>query len=81
MNVNNLALEMIALQKQRGYTQATVLSNYRDKYVPLIVFYEMHDTREWDPEITKLYRNHIYQRVDDGEICQNWYRRLKSGVD
>lgn len=81
MNVNDMVLQMINLQKQRGYTPATVLCNYRDKYVPLIVFYELHDTREWDPEITKLYRDHINRRVDSGEICQNWYRRLKSGVD
>ena len=81
MNVNELALEIISLQRDRGYTEATALSNYRDKYLPVIVFFEMQRQREWDPAIAEMYRDKLRRRIDRREIEHCWYLRLMSGVN
>lgn len=81
MQVNELALKIMDAQRDVGYAVRTVWTNYRDKYLPVIMFHEISGSREWNPDIAEKYREDVRCRADINKIGDAWYRRLMSGVD
>ena len=81
MQVNELALKIMDAQRDVGYAVRTVWTNYRDKYLPVIMFHEISGSREWNPDIAEKYREDVRRRADINKIGDAWYRRLMSGVD
>ena len=81
MNVNELAMQLVEKKKCVGYTVSTALSQYRDKYFPVVFFFETNGLTEWNDDTAELYREMIKDRSAKNELADNRYRQLLSGVD
>ena len=81
MDVNTLAFQLVEAKKKAGYAVYTALAQYRDKYFPVILFFETHGSKEWSDALADDYRVYLKKRVDANEFSDNRYRQLLSGLD
>lgn len=49
-------MQLVEKKKSVGYTVATALSQYRDKYFPVVFFFETNGLTDWDDEADGQYR-------------------------
>ena len=59
----------------------TALGQYRDKYFPVVFYFETHGSKEWDENLAEDYRAYLKRRVNANEIGENRYRQLLFGLD
>lgn len=81
MDVNTTAFQLVEAKKKAGYAVCTALTQYRDKYFPVVLYFETHGSKEWSEELSQEYRAHLKRRADANEIGDSQYRRLLFGLD
>ena len=76
-----MALQLVEAKKKTGYAVYTALGQYRDKYFPVVFYFETHGSKEWDENLAEDYRAYLKRRVNANEIGENRYRQLLFGLD
>lgn len=81
MDVNTIAFQLVEAKKKVGYAVYTTLTQYRDKYFPVLFFFETHGSKEWSDTLAHEYCVCLKKRVDANEFSDNRCRQLLSGLD
>ncbi len=81
MNVNDVALRLVEKKKTIGYADYTVWGQYKDRYYPIIVFFNKHGSGEWSDEMADNYRTYLKERINEGKMHDKRYRALCFGIE
>ena len=76
-----MAFQLVEAKKKAGYTAYTALAQYRDKYFPVVLYFETHGSKKWNEKLSQEYRAYLKHRVDKNEFSDNRYRQLLSGLE
>lgn len=81
MNVNTVALQLVEKKKTIGYADYTVWGQYKDRYYPVIVFFNKHGTGEWSNQMADNYRAYLKERIEAKKMQDKRYRSLCFGIE
>ncbi len=81
MDVNTAALQLMEKKREVGYTAYNAFGHYRDRYYPIVQFFEAHGGKEWNDALAEEYRTNLMHRVDINEIGTPRYNQLLFGLD
>ena len=63
-----MAFQLVEAKKKAGYTAYTALAQYRDKYFPVVLYFETHGSKKWNEKLSQEYRAYLKRRVDNNEF-------------
>lgn len=81
MNVNTAALQLLEKKKAIGYAEYTVWGQYRDRFYPIIIFFNRNGSEVWSDKLAAEYRTYLKKRIEAGKMHDSRYRLLCFGIE